>query len=86
MDWYGMGMGVGGWVLGGLFWLVLVGLLIWLVVQVTSSQSRRLPPPRGPVGEDPLEILDRRLARGEIDLDTYRAHRAALLEARGGQQ
>jgi putative membrane protein len=63
----------------GLFWLILLGLIMWLV-------TRLLPAGGGgttrPTGESPLEILDRRLASGEIDLDTWQAQRAALLAAR----
>ena len=33
--------------------------------------------------ESPEDILDRRFARGEIDLETYQAQRAALATARG---
>jgi len=33
--------------------------------------------------ETPEEILDRRFARGEVDLETYQAQRAALKSARG---
>ncbi|MBN9325615.1 MAG: hypothetical protein J0I87_01675, partial [Cellulomonas sp.] len=43
----------------------------------------RAPGAQGP--ESPFEVLDRRLATGEIDVDTYRQLRAALLESRGGQ-
>jgi putative membrane protein len=79
MGWYGGGMGPLGWLAMGLFWLILLGLIVWLV-------TRLLPAGGGttrPAGESPLEILDRRLASGEIDLDTWQAQRAALLAARG---
>jgi putative membrane protein len=36
--------------------------------------------------ETPEEILDRRFARGEIDVETYQAQRAALSESRGERQ
>jgi putative membrane protein len=32
-------------------------------------------------GPNPLDILDERFARGEVDLEAYRAQRAALEEA-----
>ena len=80
MGWYGGGMGPLGWLAMGLFWLILLGLIVWLV-------TRRLPDGSGgttrSAGESPLEILDRRLASGEIDLETWQAQRAALLSARG---
>jgi putative membrane protein len=80
MGWYGGGMGYGAWMFMGLFWLVLLGLVIWAVV-------RLLPDRRHDQRRDvdsPEEILDRRFARGEIDLDTYQAQRTALAAMRGG--
>lgn len=118
MGWYGGGMHTGMWLGMGLFWLVLVGAIVWLVVQLVGSGRRGGPtsrpwgPPRGyaqygpghgpwgpgqhgpgtgwtgptgPVPESPFEVLDRRLAAGEIDVDTYRQLRAVLLEGQGGQ-
>jgi putative membrane protein len=79
MGWYGGGMGWGAWLAMGLFWLVLLGLIVWLV-------SRLLPDSDGGTtrntGESALEILDRRLASGEIDLEAWQAARAALVAAR----
>jgi putative membrane protein len=79
MGWYGGGMGPIGWLAMGLFWLILIGLIVWLVVHLlpgsgdgTTSSS----------GETAFEILDRRLASGEIELETWQAQRAALVEAR----
>jgi len=79
MGWYGGGMGWGAWLAMGLFWLVLLGLIVWLV-------ARLLPGGDGGTarnaGESALEILDRRLASGEIDLEAWQAARAALVAAR----
>ena len=79
MGWYGGGMGPLGWLAMGLFWLILLGLIVWLV-------TRLLPAGGGgtthSTGESPLEVLDRRLASDEIDLDSWQALRAALLAAR----
>ena len=62
----------------GLFRLVLLGLIVWLV-------SRLLPGSDGGTtrcsGDSALEILDRRLASGEIDLAAWQAVRAALVAA-----
>lgn len=75
------GMGWGGMVGMVLLWAVLIGLVVWAVT--------RLLPTRGDAGfvqpgqETPEEILDRRFARGEIDVETYQAQRAALATARG---
>jgi putative membrane protein len=59
----------------GVFWLILLGLIVWLVV-------RLLPGSGGPsrdTGESALELLDRRLANGQIDLELWQAQRAALV-------
>jgi putative membrane protein len=37
-------------------------------------------------GESSLEILDRRLASGELDTEAWQAQRAALLSARGDRK
>ena len=78
MGWYGGGMGPIGWLAMGLFWLILLGLIVWLVVRLlpgsgggTTSSS----------GDAAFEILDRRLASGEIDLAAWQAARAALVAA-----
>jgi putative membrane protein len=51
------------------FWLALFGLLAWLVVRLVAPSVRR-PGPR--------DVLDERLARGEIDVHTYRELRGEL--------
>jgi putative membrane protein len=71
----------------GLFWIALIAVIVWLVVRLFPARSQgggAVPTPQ-PGPESPLEILDRRLAQGEIDLETYQAHRAALIAARGGR-
>ena len=86
MGWYGGGMGWGGWLGMGIFWIALLALIIWLVVKLLPSGERGARPPADPSqGESPMEILDRRLARGEIDVETYQMQRAVLIEARGGK-
>ena len=79
MGWYGRGgMGSVGWLGMGVFWLVLLGLIIWLVVRLlpgSGSGTTRS------TGESALEILDRRLDRGEIDTQAWQAQRAALVGA-----
>jgi len=75
------GMGFGGMIAMILFWVVLIAAIVWAV-------SRLLPGRQAPSGapssgqETPEDILDRRYARGEIDLETYQAQRAALAAAR----
>jgi putative membrane protein len=78
MGWYGGGMGPLGWLAMVVFWLILLALIVWLVVRLVPSSGATMHAG----GESPLEILDRRLARGELDLETWQAQRAALIAAR----
>lgn len=67
-------MGGGGWLLMTLLWVALLGTVVWAIT--------RIVPPRGGgangPGESPAEILDRRLARGEIGPEEYDRLRAKL--------
>jgi putative membrane protein len=89
MGWYGSGMGGGAWIFMGLFWVVLIAAIIWLAVRLFPSSSRSnatTTAAHQPSGqESPLDILDRRLASGEIDIETYQLQHAALVAARGGR-
>ena len=82
MGWYGGGMGWAGWLGMGLFWLVLIAAIVLLVVRLLPGSSGQ---GGGARLETPEEILDRRFAQGEIDLETYQKQRAALAQARGQQ-
>jgi putative membrane protein len=81
MRWYGGGMGLLGWFAMGAFWLILIGLVVWLVAR-SMPDSRAVT--NRQAGEPALEILNRRLASGEIDLETWQTHRAAILAAQRG--
>lgn len=76
---YGWGMGWGGWVFMGLFWLLFLGVLLFLVIRLLPATGGFARPRE----DTPEEILDKRFARGEIDLQTYQAQRAALTQAHG---
>jgi putative membrane protein len=75
---YGWGMSPVGWILMGLFWILLVGLVIWAAITL-------LPGARAAVGpahrETPEEILARRFAQGEISVEQYRQARDELAAA-----
>jgi uncharacterized membrane protein len=80
MGWYGGGMGP----LAGLaiivFWVILFVLIVWAV-------GRLLPGNGGETiagnSESAVEILDRRLADGEIDMHDWQARRSALMATQG---
>ena len=76
----------GGGMYGGAWLMLVVGLLVLVVVVTTILLATRLlttqqpgPAPTAAVGS-PRDLLDQRLARGEITPEEYRATRS-LLEA-----
>ena len=69
------GWGFFSWVLMATFWVFVIAGIVWLVLNLTRTQGR------GARGGNALSILSERLARGEIDVDEYRARRAALEES-----
>ncbi|HEY0949828.1 hypothetical protein [Nocardioides sp.] len=89
-----MGGGYGAiWIVMVVFWILLLGLITFLVVRLLPGAGTRQAPPvagpgDGPGGppalppETPEQILDRLFALGEIDEQTYRSRRTALAEMR----
>jgi putative membrane protein len=76
MGWgYGMG---GGWLIMTLSWVLLIAILVGLVMWIFPRDPRRGSASSVPQQPSPQEILDRRLARGEIDVETYRLLREEL--------
>jgi uncharacterized membrane protein len=72
---------MGGWLgmLGGL--LLLMGLIVlvaWLVGRVGQSQQASQGQGLRPAGDDAIEVLRVRFARGEITADEYLAARQTL--------
>ena len=82
----GSGM-MGGWGIGGLesfgigslfvilFWVFVVAGLIWLVLALARRPTEGALSPRS---SSAAALLDERLARGEIDLDEYKAREVAI--------
>jgi putative membrane protein len=68
---------VGGWWIlpGPLFWLLLVIGIVFLV------RSRNGRPPGG-AQETGIDVLERRFAEGELNLEQYRERRTVLEEKR----
>ena len=81
MGWYSNGMGSLGWLGMGVFWLILLRLIVWLVARLLPGSSGDQP---RPTGESALEILDDRMTSGEIGLAAWQAHRAALTASAHG--
>jgi putative membrane protein len=71
---YGFGSGA---IFMLLFWVFVIAGTVWLVLTLARSQSR---PPSG--DDTAFRILQERLARGEIDIEEFKARRAALEETR----
>ncbi len=74
MDGYWFGFGG---LLMLLFWVFVIAGIVWLVLTLARPQMRG----DGDAGSA-RRILDERLARGEIDVEEYRARRAALDQTR----
>ena len=67
--------GMGWWMLfGGVFWLLLIGALVYLFLNVVD---RGTGTPAGR-SETPLEVAKRRLAVGEISHEDYERIRETL--------
>lgn len=77
MDWYGNGMGTGGWVIMiaamTLFWGLVIFAGIMIFRGSSKSHSGSVTQDRGALG-----ILDDRYARGEVNREEYEARKAAL--------
>ncbi|MGZ4619028.1 MAG: SHOCT domain-containing protein [Frankiaceae bacterium] len=72
MTLFGTHMGVAGWLAMTVTWFVIIGVIVWVVFRVLPDS------PQQP--ETPRQILDRRLAAGELDLATYDRLKARLAE------
>ena len=95
MGWYRHNMGAWAWTLMGLFWIVILGLVVLCIVTLVTTLAHRgshrenshsyrenSSNSRDSRDETATDILDRRFARGEIDEETFLAHRAALTSPR----
>ena len=71
-------MGGGGWLLMILLWVGLLGVIVWAVARIVPPRSGRADASQ----ESPEEVLDRRLARGEIDIEAYDTLRTKLRTSR----
>ena len=73
-----------GWLVLMIFaWVALIALVVWAISRLFPTRAGG--DSREQVAEKPDAILDRRLARGEIDTDEYARLRDALVSAHGGE-
>lgn len=79
--WNNNGMGGGGWVVMALGMVIFWSLLVFVVAAIFRG-TRVDPPAPNPGRSDPVEILDQRFARGEIDSDEYQSRKDCLHNTR----
>ena len=73
MDGYGYGMSSGMWILGLIFWiLILVGLILLIKYLWEGAGTKRM-------GESALEVLKKRYARGEISKEEFEDKKKDLI-------
>jgi uncharacterized membrane protein len=88
MMYWGGHMGAGDWLGSVLITLLVVALIVWVVRMVVSASStgQRHTPSEAAQPPEPSarELLDRRLANGEITTEQYHQMRDALDD--GGRQ
>lgn len=67
-------MGLFGWTMMIVFWVVVVALIVWAVRSSTTTSDHSTP--------DALGILERRYAGGEIDREEFEERKRTLVESR----
>ena len=78
-------MGAGGWIFMALGNIVIWGLIIAFTIWLAQDLRSRPHHHHITSGASASEILDRRLASGEIDADEYQRLRTTLAQPRGDQ-
>ena len=77
MMYWGHHMGTGGWIFSILATLIILGLIVALIVWAMSPRGDRSGSAHGAAGSA-REILDRRVASGELTAEQYEQLREAL--------
>ena len=73
-------LGVGGWILMGLFWATFLGLVLWAVSRLFGPARMTEGLHADGLGGD-TDDLDLRLERGELDISEYQRLRAELVSS-----
>ena len=79
---HGGDIGAGWWIVMGTMMVLFMGGMMWMMMRGMgggSSQQSSAPWDRIGTRESPLEMLERRLAAGEISIEEYQARREALV-------
>ena len=85
MDGWGGGMGAGGWAIMIIVWIALIAVIGLAIVRLFPSSRDSGAVHDDRAGKSPERVLDERLARGEIDVETYERLREVLSRgAKGG--
>lgn len=82
MMWWNNGMGWGGWIVMTLTMVAFWSLVVFGVVAIFRGDRDARSAPQQPRERDPMQILDERFARGEIDVDEYHARQEGLRPVR----
>ena len=78
MGWYDGGTGWAGWLVMVVAMVAFWGLVVFAVVALFRGIGKTDQRAQQMSGRDPLQILDERFARGELDLDDYHARQDVL--------
>ena len=81
------GMGTDGWIVMALLWIAVLAVVVWAIIRIVPGRRASTVESSASL-EEPLAILDRRLARGEIDTSAYDELRSKLTTnpATGGRR
>ena len=82
MMWWNNDVGWGGWIVLTLIMVAFWSLVIFGVVAIFRGDRDTQPANPRPREHNPLQILDERFARGEIDVDEYHARQRVLRPVR----
>jgi putative membrane protein len=76
MGWYQDATGWGGWIVVSLVMVAFWALVVFAVVAIFRATSSNAGPADRSTNRDPMQILEERFARGEIDAEEFhtRAH------------